>query len=62
MLRKDLVADIVVFDPKQFEDHATYEKPFEPSTGVRWLFVNGKVAIADGEPQDVLAGRPFVNR
>ena len=58
-LRKDLIADIVVFDPKQFEDRATYEKPFEPSTGVRWLLVNGKVAIADGKPQDILAGKPL---
>lgn len=58
-VRKDLVADLVVFDPKTFEDRATYEKPFERSVGVRWLFVNGQIAIADGEPQDVLAGRPL---
>jgi N-acyl-D-aspartate/D-glutamate deacylase len=58
-LRKDLVADVVVFDPNQYEDHATYEKPFEPSTGVRWLLVNGKLAIADGVPLDILAGKPL---
>jgi N-acyl-D-amino-acid deacylase len=58
-LRKNLAADIVVFDPNQYEDHATYEKPFEPSTGVRWLLVGGKLAIADGKPQDILAGKPL---
>jgi N-acyl-D-aspartate/D-glutamate deacylase len=58
-LRENLVADIVVFDPQQFLDQATYEKPFEPSAGVRWLILNGKVAIADGELQDGLAGRPL---
>ena len=36
-VRENLVADLVVFDPKQFEDRATYEKPFETSTGVRWV-------------------------
>jgi N-acyl-D-aspartate/D-glutamate deacylase len=58
-VRENLVADLVVFDPKQLEDRATYEKPFETSVGIRWVLVNGKVAIADGEPQDVLAGRPL---
>jgi N-acyl-D-amino-acid deacylase len=58
-VRENLVADLVVFDPKQFEDRATYDKPFEPSIGVRWLFVNGQPAIADGEVQNVLVGRPL---
>jgi N-acyl-D-aspartate/D-glutamate deacylase len=58
-VRENLVADLVVFDPKQFEDRATYEEPFKPSVGVRWLLIGGRVAIADGVPQDVLAGRPL---
>ena len=58
-VRKELVADLVVFDPKQLADRATYEQPFEPAVGVRWLFVNGRAAIADGVPQDTLAGRPL---
>ena len=58
-LRKDMIADIAVIDPKQFEDRATYEEPFKPSVGVRWLFLAGKAAIADGEPQEVLAGKPL---
>ncbi len=58
-LRKDSVADIAVIDPREFEDRATYEEPFKPSVGVRWVFLAGKAAIADGEPQDVLAGKPL---
>jgi N-acyl-D-aspartate/D-glutamate deacylase len=53
------VADLVVFDPNELEDRATYEKPFEPSVGVRWLLVNGQIAIEDGVLQDVLAGKPL---
>jgi N-acyl-D-amino-acid deacylase len=53
------VADIVVFDPKTFIDNSTFEKPFEQSTGVRWLLVNGKTAIADGKPDDLHAGQPL---
>ena len=48
-LREGLVADLVVFDPKTFRDHATFQKPFEVSTGARWVFVNGKAAIDGGE-------------
>lgn len=56
-VRKDFVADLVVFDPETLNDHATFDKPFEPSTGIRWLFVNGRVAIDDGKLQKILAGR-----
>jgi N-acyl-D-aspartate/D-glutamate deacylase len=56
-LRKDCYADVVVFDPKTIRDNATYEKPFEHSTGITWVFVNGKEAIADGKPTNALAGR-----
>ncbi len=58
-VRENLVADLCVFDPAQLVDRATYEKPFETSHGIRWLMVNGRIAIADGEHQDVLAGRPL---
>jgi N-acyl-D-aspartate/D-glutamate deacylase len=58
-LRENLMADIVVFDPKHFVDRATYEQPFEPSVGVRWLLLNGEIAIADGAPQDGIAGAPL---
>jgi N-acyl-D-aspartate/D-glutamate deacylase len=58
-VRENLVADLVAFDPRQLVDRATYEKPFETSAGVRWLLVNGKIAIADGEPQNIFAGRPL---
>jgi N-acyl-D-aspartate/D-glutamate deacylase len=56
-VREKLIADLCVFDPKQFEDRATFERPFETSNGVRWLLVNGQIAIAGGEVQRVLAGR-----
>jgi len=41
-------ADVVVFDPKTFSDQSTFEKPNVPSTGVRYLLVNGTVAVDGG--------------
>ncbi len=50
-------ADIVVFDPKTYRDKATFDVPHQYSTGVRYLFVNGRLAIDNGKATDVLAGR-----
>ena len=50
-------ADIVVFDPATIQDHATFEKPQQFSTGVSHVVVNGGVALSDGEPTGKATGR-----
>lgn len=56
-LKKGHFADIVVFDPDTIQDHATFEKPHQLSTGVSYVAVNGQLAIKDGKPTGVFAGR-----
>jgi N-acyl-D-aspartate/D-glutamate deacylase len=56
-LKPGYYADVVVFDPKTFRDTATFEKPHQYATGVRYLFVNGKTVIDDGKFTDTLAGK-----
>jgi N-acyl-D-aspartate/D-glutamate deacylase len=56
-LRAGYFADVVVFDPKTYRDTATFDKPHQYATGVKWLFVNGKLAIEDGKDIPALAGR-----
>jgi len=46
-----------VFDPKTFRDKATFDQPHQYSTGVRYLFVNGRLAIDEGKQTDALPGR-----
>jgi N-acyl-D-amino-acid deacylase len=61
-LMKGAFADIVIFDPKTFQDHATYAKPMQYATGVTDVFVNGKLALKDGEPTGALTGRVLRGR
>jgi N-acyl-D-aspartate/D-glutamate deacylase len=50
-------ADVIVFDPATIRDRATYVEPEVLSTGMRWVFVNGQAAVADGQLTGTLAGR-----
>ncbi len=56
-LKSGYYADVVVFDGKTYRDTATYDKPHQYATGVRFLFVNGKLVIEDGKTKSVLAGK-----
>jgi N-acyl-D-aspartate/D-glutamate deacylase len=58
-LKPGQFADVVVFDPASFRDTATFEKPHQYATGVKYLFVNGKLVIDDGKCGDILAGKPL---
>jgi N-acyl-D-aspartate/D-glutamate deacylase len=54
-------ADIVVFDAKTITDRATFEKPMEPSVGVRYLVVGGTLLVDDGKIlPDVFPGRAIL--
>jgi N-acyl-D-aspartate/D-glutamate deacylase len=56
-LKAGFYADVVVFDPKTFRDTATFEKPHQYATGVRYLFVNGAATIDDGKFTEKRAGK-----
>ena len=50
-------ADIVVFDPEQITDKATFSAPKQLSVGMQWVLVNGVPVIADGVETNALPGR-----
>jgi N-acyl-D-aspartate/D-glutamate deacylase len=57
-LQEGADADIVVFDAAAVSDRSTYEKPMEPSVGVRYLLVGGSVVVDEGKiAPDMFPGR-----
>jgi N-acyl-D-amino-acid deacylase len=56
-LKPGYFADVVVFDPEKIQDHATFEKPHQYSTGVVHVFVNGTQVLKNGEHTGGKPGR-----
>jgi N-acyl-D-aspartate/D-glutamate deacylase len=57
LLKAGYFADVLVFDPKTIDERATYQSPRVLATGVRYLTVNGQLAIDSGSLTTVLSGR-----
>jgi dihydroorotase/N-acyl-D-amino-acid deacylase len=57
VLKVGLWADIVVFDPEQITDKATFSAPKQLSVGMRWVLINGVPVIAGGVATNALPGR-----
>lgn len=56
-LKTGYFADVVVFDPAGYAPRADYVHPKVPSVGVKALFVNGRLALANGATTGTAAGR-----
>ena len=56
-LREGMFADVVVFDPAQIADRATFEKPHQYAVGMTHVFVNGVQVLKDGEHTGAKPGR-----
>ncbi len=50
-------ADVVVFDPQEIQDHATYDNPHRYASGVVHVYVNGVQVLEDGEHTGATPGR-----
>lgn len=62
MLRKGMAADVVVFDLESISDEATYEDPHQYPAGIRWVIVNGSVAVREREVVSRDSGKVLYGR
>lgn len=57
LIKTGYFADIVVFDGQTIKDRAVYRSPFNYSTGIEWVLVNGQVAVENGRILETRAGK-----
>ena len=50
-------ADLVVFDPDEVTEHATFERPCQLASGFSHVAVNGQLVIDDGRHTGATPGR-----
>jgi N-acyl-D-amino-acid deacylase len=60
VVRPGAIADLALFDPATFTDHASTATPEAPATGMARVWVNG-VSVWEGQPTGAFPGR-FVKR
>jgi N-acyl-D-amino-acid deacylase len=56
-IREGFSADIVIFDPDEISDRATFEDPFLKPVGIPYVLVNGSPAVWEGELTQKFSGR-----
>jgi len=57
LLMRGFWADLVVFNPKEIMDMTTPAEPARPPAGIRYVIVNGAVAVTDGQLTGARAGK-----
>lgn len=55
-LKAGWFADVVIFDPERVADRATFQEPHQYPVGIDWVFVNGQIAVEDGDFREHRAG------
>jgi N-acyl-D-aspartate/D-glutamate deacylase len=57
LLKRGFSADILIFDPSEVKDLATFEDPHQLAEGFDWVIVNGILTRANGEFTDKRGGK-----
>lgn len=61
LIRRNYYADLVLFDPEEVTDTATYSDPERPAQGIAGVWVNGTLSYTGDGPTSLRRGR-FVSR
>ena len=56
LIKEGFAADLLIFNPRNVTDHATFEEPHLYAEGFDWVFVNGVEVISNGNKNSTLPG------
>jgi len=62
LIAEGSAADLVLFDPETIKDMATYEEPKLTAKGIRFVVVNGIIALDEGVMTNARAGKTLRRR
>jgi N-acyl-D-amino-acid deacylase len=57
LIQEGFYADLLVFDLERIRDTSTYEEPYQYPEGIRYVLVNGKMVLKNGETTGALPGK-----
>ncbi len=57
MIKENMVADLVIFDPKRIIDRATYTNPHQFPEGMPYVLVNGEIVVYRGRHTKAKPGK-----
>lgn len=57
LLQSGYYADVVIFDQNAISDNADFRNPYQYSSGVDYVIINGKTVVEKGEHTGELAGK-----
>lgn len=57
ILKEGMAADIVIFNPNELKENATFTNPFQYSQGINYVIINGQLVLSEGKHTNTLAGK-----
>lgn len=62
LVKKGYYADLILFQPQNLKDLASYEEPSKLASGMEYVFVNGVTAVEKGKATGALAGKALKHK
>ncbi len=57
LIKEGMYADFTIFDPKTVIDRSTFEVPNQHPEGIKFVIINGRINVDNGQRTSVLSGR-----
>ena len=59
LIKEGYFADLTIFNPRTVGCKATFKKPYQPSEGIEYVLINGKVVLEKGKYNPKILGGKY---